>query len=90
MFALDHDLYFKVEPNYEGWLPVLDIIALVIESTGMLFIQPDDKKSKAKILYPGHGGYSWLSGGDEETKDGSDQEQGQGCGRLVGTRHSLV
>ena len=90
VFALDHDLYFKVEPNYEGWLPVLDIIALVIESTGMLFIQPDDKKPKAKILYPGHGGYSWLSGGDEETKNGSDQEQGQGCGRLVGTRHSLV
>ena len=71
VFVLDNELYFKVDPNYDGWLPALDIVALLVESTGMLFIQPVDKVEPSNDH-----GYSRLSDGDEESKDVDSLEKG--------------
>tara|TARA_B100001093_G_scaffold252690_1_gene241821 strand:+ start:652 stop:1638 length:987 start_codon:yes stop_codon:yes gene_type:complete len=78
VFVFDKEIYLKDGSNYNGWLPVLDIVALVIESTGMLFIQPVDKEAKAESLYSEHR-YFKLSGDVEETKDINDPKQGPGC-----------
>ena len=50
-------------------------MALLVESTGMLFIQPVDKLASIEESSSDHR-YFRLSGSDEERKDVDDPEKG--------------
>ncbi len=65
IFVFDNELYFNVRPDYNGLLPLLDIIALVIESTGMLLIQPAASSQGVSTGF----GYFNLPGGEESKDD---------------------
>ena len=76
IMTVDRDNYFK--PGQ--WLPILDLVALCVESIGMLFIQPHEVEYKVMSKQTNDSTlFRPLIEGDEELKEAPEHDNHGTC-----------